>query len=174
MATNTVTFPNASGTVTLLGNTATGTGNVVLATAPTLTNPVVGTQTAADNSTKAASTAYVDTADALNAPLAAPTFTGTVTSGGDLKISTAGKGLFVKEGSNAKMGVATLVLGTAVVTTTAVTANSRIQLTAQTLATVTVPSALAVSARTASTSFTILASDLTDTSTVAWFIVEPA
>ena len=39
----------------------TGTGStVVLATAPTMTNPVVGTQSASDNSTKAASTAYVD------------------------------------------------------------------------------------------------------------------
>lgn len=37
----------------------TGTGKVVLDNAPTLTNPVVGTQTAGDNSTKAASTAYV-------------------------------------------------------------------------------------------------------------------
>lgn len=40
----------------------TGTGNAVLATAPTLTNPVVGTQTQLDGSTKAASTSYVDVA----------------------------------------------------------------------------------------------------------------
>jgi len=39
-----------------------GTGNVVLATAPSLSNAVVGTQPAGDNSTKAASTAYVDSA----------------------------------------------------------------------------------------------------------------
>lgn len=38
----------------------TGSGAVVGATAPTLTNPIVGTQTAGDNSTKAASTSYVD------------------------------------------------------------------------------------------------------------------
>lgn len=38
----------------------TGTGALVFASAPTLTNPVVGTQTAGDNSTKAASTAYAD------------------------------------------------------------------------------------------------------------------
>lgn len=42
--------------------TTTGTGSVVLATAPTMSNPVVGTQTQGDNSTKGASTAYVDTA----------------------------------------------------------------------------------------------------------------
>lgn len=80
MATFTVTFPQASGTVTLRGNTVTGSGSVVLATAPTLSNPVVGTQSPADNSTKAASTAYVDTADALLAPLAGADFTGAVTT----------------------------------------------------------------------------------------------
>lgn len=40
----------------------TGTGELVFATGPTLSNPIVGTQTQGDNSTKAASTAYVDTA----------------------------------------------------------------------------------------------------------------
>jgi len=40
-------------------NDETGTGLMVFATAPTLTNPVVGTQAANDSSTKAASTAYV-------------------------------------------------------------------------------------------------------------------
>lgn len=43
-----------------LSNGTTGSGAVVLASAPTMTNPVVGTQSASDNSTKAASTAYVD------------------------------------------------------------------------------------------------------------------
>lgn len=46
----------------------TGTGGLVFATAPTLTNPIVGTQTANDNTTKAASTAYVDTGLALKQP----------------------------------------------------------------------------------------------------------
>lgn len=40
----------------------TGTTNVVFSTAPTMSNPVVGTQATSDNSTKAASTAYVTTA----------------------------------------------------------------------------------------------------------------
>lgn len=40
----------------------TGSTNVVFSSAPTLTNPVVGTQSQGDTSTKAASTAYVDTA----------------------------------------------------------------------------------------------------------------
>lgn len=99
---------------------------------------------------------------------------GVLRTDSDFSIGVAGKGLKVKEGANAKMGVATLVLGTVVVSNTSVTAVSRIQLTAQSLGTVTVPSALAVSARTAGTSFTILASQLTDTSVVAWQIMEPA
>lgn len=48
--------------------TPTGTTNVVFSNAPTLSNPIVGTQASSDNSTKAASTAYVTTAitNALN------------------------------------------------------------------------------------------------------------
>jgi len=87
-------------------------------------------------------------------------------------INAVGKGLQVKEGSNAKMGTAVLVGGTLVVNTTAVTASSRIFLTCNTPGGT--PGFLRVSARTAGTSFTILSSSGTDTSTVAWFIVEPA
>lgn len=70
-------------------------------------------------------------------------------------------------------GTVTLVAGTAVVTTASVTANSRIFLTAQSLGTVTVGQGLAISARTAGTSFTIKSESATDTSVVAWLIVEP-
>lgn len=90
----------------------------------------------------------------------------------DLAIVTAGKGLRVKEGSNAKAGVATLVAGTVTVATTAVTATSRIQLTGNSDGGT--PGWLRVSTRTASTSFVITSSSGTDTSTVAWFIVDPA
>ena len=92
----------------------------------------------------------------------------------DVTVQVAGKGLQVKEGSNAKQGVATLVGGTVVVANTSVTANSRIFLTVQSLGTVAVPSGYCVSARTPGTSFTILASAVTDTSVVAWEIFEPA
>lgn len=47
---------------------------------------------------------------------------------GNLAITTAGKGFQVKEGSNAKAGTATLIAGTKTITTTSVTANSRILL----------------------------------------------
>lgn len=93
---------------------------------------------------------------------------------GDIGLTTAGNGLYVKEGSNAALGTATLSAGTVVVSTTKVTTTSRIFLTAQSLGTVTLGQGLAVSARTAGTSFTILSQSAIDTSVVAWFIVEPS
>lgn len=82
--------------------------------------------------------------------------------------------LRMTEAANSKQGVATLVGGTVVVANTSITATSRIQLTAQDLGTITAPSALCVSARVVGTSFTILASQATDTSIVAYEIFEPA
>lgn len=96
----------------------------------------------------------------------------TLATDGSLSLAAAGGGLKVKEGTNATLGTATLAAGTVTVATTKVTANSRIFLTAQTSGAA--PGALRVSARTAGTSFTITSSSGTDTSQVAWFIVEPA
>lgn len=91
----------------------------------------------------------------------------------DLRLGTAGRGLQLTEGgAGAKMGTVTLVAGTATVNTTAVTANSRILLTAQTSGAA--PGALRISARSAGTSFAITSTSGTDTSAVAWFIIEPA
>lgn len=94
-------------------------------------------------------------------------------SDSDLVAGLAGKGLRVKEGTNAKMGTLTLNGATAVsVATTAVTATSRIFLTVQ--APGGTPAGIAyVSARTAGTSFSVKGV-AGDTSTVAWLIVEPA
>lgn len=89
----------------------------------------------------------------------------------DLDIDSAGRGLRVAEGSNAKQGTATLAAGTVTVANTSVTANSRIFLTAQNSGAA--PGALRVSARTAGTSFTITSTSGTDTSLVAWEIFEP-
>jgi hypothetical protein len=99
---------------------------------------------------------------------------GDVTSQGHVIVAVAGKTLKVKEGSNACMGTATLTAGAATVSTTAVTANSRIQLTIQSLGTVTAPKAVAVTARSAGTSFTITSADATDTSVIAWTLLEPS
>lgn len=103
------------------------------------------------------------------------TVTDQVLAAGDISTTVAGKGFKVKEGANAKMGVsAAMTAGEIVISTTAVGANSRIFLTVQALGTVTAPKAVAVTARTPGTSFTITSSDNTDTSTVAWLIVDPA
>jgi hypothetical protein len=98
--------------------------------------------------------------------------TNTFVTEGDLVCDSAGGGLFVREGANCRSGVATLVAGAATVATTEVTATSRIQVTSQ--ADGGTPGWLRVSARVAGTSFTVTSSSGTDTSTVAWFIVEPA
>lgn len=91
---------------------------------------------------------------------------------GDLSLSTVGKGLAIKEGTNATMGRSVLVGGTVTVATTKVTATSEIFLT------VNVPGGtvgfLQVSARVVGTSFTILSSNGADTSTIGWIIVEPS
>lgn len=91
-----------------------------------------------------------------------------------LRIGTAGGGLAIKEGAGATSGVVTLAAGAATVPTDKVAANSRIQLTVQALGTVTSPKAVAVTGRTAGTSFTITSADATDTSQVAWVIISPA
>ncbi len=92
----------------------------------------------------------------------------------DLKLTTVGKGIYIKEGTNATMGIRTLTGGTAVVSTNKVTAISRIFLTAQSLGTVAIPQALAITARSAGSSFTITSASLTDTSVIGWEIIEPA
>lgn len=99
---------------------------------------------------------------------------GNIELGSNLVLYNVGSGISIKEGTNATMGLATLVAGTVTVNTTKVTANSRIMLTRQNLGTITVPVGLAVSARSSGTSFTILSGDLSDTSTIAWQIIEPA
>ncbi|HYM20820.1 MAG TPA: hypothetical protein VEW28_07445 [Candidatus Kapabacteria bacterium] len=91
---------------------------------------------------------------------------------GNIRISGQ-KGLKITEGSNATMGIATLgVGGTVNVNTTKVTANSRIFLMDQAPNAGT-PGTCYISARTASTSFTITSTNNGDRSDVAWWIVEP-
>ncbi len=95
-----------------------------------------------------------------------------VTQAGQVSIPTVGRGLSLAEGSNAKMGVSTLVGGTVTVSTTAVTANSRIVFTHQNASgTIGVPSKGTV---VAGTSFVINSSSALDTSDIHWVIIEPA
>lgn len=96
----------------------------------------------------------------------------TVTTG-NVVVATAGKGLTVKEGTNARMGTGTLNGATEVtISTTAVTATSRIFLSIQAPAG-TPAGVIYVSSRSAGTSFGVKGA-ASDTSTFAWMIVEPS
>lgn len=91
---------------------------------------------------------------------------------GNIQLFKAGSTLAITEGSNCKQGTATANGTTAVVvSTTAVTANSRIYLTAQN-PNAGAPGALYVSAISAGTSFSFKSTSGTDASTVAWLIIE--
>lgn len=91
----------------------------------------------------------------------------------DLIVGTAGKGIQIKEGSNACMGRVTLVGGTATVNTTAVTTASEIFLTTQG-GTVTNVGTPYVASRIDLTSFVIQSLNPLDVSNVAWRIDKPA
>jgi hypothetical protein len=91
---------------------------------------------------------------------------------GNFKLTSVGNKFLIAEGSNASMGVATLVGGTVTVSNTLVTGNSRILLTGQNSSGT--HGELTVSARSAGTSFTITSSSATDTRSVAWLIIEPS
>lgn len=99
---------------------------------------------------------------------------GNITTVGNVTLTDVGTGISIKEGTNATMGVSTLSAGTVTVTTTKVTANSRIMITIQSLGTVGTPKSIAVTARSAGSNFTITSEDVTDTSIIAWQIIEPA
>ena len=104
-------------------------------------------------------------------PLSGGTLTGALNVAGNVDVTAAGSGLRVAEGANAKQGTAVLVAGAVTVANTSVTANSRIFLTSQVDGGA--PGFVRVSARVAGTSFTITSSSATDTSTIAYEIVEP-
>lgn len=79
--------------------------------------------------------------------------------------------LSLKDGSNKRMGQATLVGGTVTVSNTSVTANTRIFVTRATAGGTL--GHLSVGTVTPSTSFVINSSSGTDTSTVNWLLIEP-
>ncbi len=92
----------------------------------------------------------------------------------DVKVGIVGKGLYVKEGSNATMGTGTLSSGTSTISTTKVTANSRIFITDTGGGIAANIGALYVSAVSAGTSFTVTSMNVIDSSNFNWFIIEPA
>lgn len=97
--------------------------------------------------------------------------TNLIASAGNVVISAAGKGLTIKEGTGARMGQATLAAGTVTIANASVTANTRIFVSRQTAAGTL---GYLSTSRVAGTSFTIKSSSTTETSTVAWVLVEPS
>ncbi len=96
-------------------------------------------------------------------------------TGGSVGVKTVGQGLKVKEGTNAKQGVVTLITSSVTVANTSVTANSRILLTHQSVNGS--PGVLTVVSRNPGASFTIQSYPYgggDDNSIVAYQIFEPA
>lgn len=91
--------------------------------------------------------------------------------GGNVSITTAGNGLHIATGDNARMGSAVLVGGTVTVANTSVTANTLVFLSRSTTGGT---EGTLSTTQIASTSFTINSSSGTDTSTVNWLLIEPA
>lgn len=90
---------------------------------------------------------------------------------GNLVLGTAGNKLVIATGANASVGTASLTAGTVTVSTTAVSASSKIFVTVSALGTVAAPQAMLVSNIVAGTSFDITSADVTDTSDVNWWII---
>lgn len=168
-ATRSLTISNLAGDVTgPIGTTAIAAATV---TGKLITGYVSGAGTVAATDTVLQAINKLNGNAVLLAPKASPVFTNDVSvSTGNLLISTLGKGPQVKTGVNAKIGTAILIAGIATVANTSVTANSRIFVTSNTDGGT--PGFLRVSTKTAATSFVITSSNVADTSTVAWQIIE--
>jgi hypothetical protein len=81
------------------------------------------------------------------------------------------RNISIADGSNKRMGLATLVGGTVTVSNTSVTTNTRIFTSRQTAGGTL--GHLSIGTVVASTSFVINSSSATDTSVIAWLLIEP-
>ena len=99
--------------------------------------------------------------------------TGDITAtAGEFKASTAGKGLSIKEGANARMGVSSaMTSGSITISTTAIATGDRVFL--QHVTPGGTLGLLSYGTIVNGTSFVINSSSNTDTSTVLWMIVKP-
>lgn len=103
------------------------------------------------------------------------TTSGTVTFNGTTNLNNGAtipltKKLSITTGTNASAGTGTLAAGTVTISTTVVTASSLIFLT-DTASTLTNVGTLSVSSKSAGASFTVTSSNVLDTSTFNWLIV---
>lgn len=94
-----------------------------------------------------------------------------IRSTGNIALTTAGNGLYIKQGTNATCGRGTLIGGTLVVSTTKATSTSEIFITDRG-GTVTNLGTIYISSVSSGTSFTVTSSNVLDVSTFSWFIIE--
>lgn len=149
------------GTTGLVGinTTATPTGQLqIVATSSTTVGLVVS----------AAASQTANTEEWRNSSAGIMSF---VDASGNIGTNVAGVGFKVKEGTNARMGVAVLVGGTVTVSNTSITANTRIFTSRST--TGGVEGTLSTTQINA-TSFTINSNSVADTSTINWLLIEPS
>jgi hypothetical protein len=97
----------------------------------------------------------------------------TIDTSGNFKLGNLSNGMYIKEGTNGKQGVCTLVAGSCTVTTTSVTANSRIFYNYQAPCTTNI-GVLYNAIRNPGSNFTINNTVGTNTCTVAYEIFEPS
>lgn len=158
---------NGSATGLSVSNlTITGTHT---STSATITNL---TATTANETTAVITNAYVSTASISNLTTLATLNATNITSTGDITISTAGKGLVIKDNSNGRVGVATLNGGSpasVVVANNTVTTNTLIFLTRYG---VNKTDPVSVGSITNGVSFTINSSHNADVDQVFWLLVE--
>lgn len=166
-------FLGALATGLVKNTTTTGVLSIAAAsdvTGQLLTGYVSGAGTVAATDTILQGVNKLNGNNLLKANAASPVFTGDVNSStGNVLVSTIGKGLQVKTGTNSKIGQATLSSGAVTVANTSVTANSRIFLT---VASAGGTQGFLRTSKVASTSFTITSTSVLETSIVDWVIVE--
>lgn len=116
----------------------------------------------------------VGTASAItvNAPTGATTNYALNVATGNIFVGTAGNGLIIKSGSNARIGTGTLTGGTVTIANTSVTANTRVFLQ-DTSSSITNVGTLTV-VTTAGTGFVVTSTIALDASTFNWLLVESA
>ena len=96
------------------------------------------------------------------------------TLSGNLKLGTAGNQLFIKEGSNASMGRASLAAGTVVVSNTLASTTMEVFMTHRGVSNAAHVGTLSVDTIVAGTSFVINSTNAADDSDISWLLIERA
>lgn len=167
-----VTNAASGGTITLAATASSGTPNFVLKGSGTFALRPTTNSTNAIRLQDSAGSGNVLVADTTNIRVGINTTTpaDTLSVNGSLNLITAGNKLKITTGTNASAGTGTLVGGTVTISTTAVTASSLIFLT-DTASSLTNVGVLSVTAKSAGTSFTVTSTNVLDTGTFNWLII---